>query len=194
MGSSKAISARWSNHRLLLADNRNPCRGLQAAWNKYGAESFRFDILSECAVSELEETEQIYVDTLKPELNMLTDVRKRYGAEMLARRAATTRARAALITHCPRGHPYDKGNTYINKKGKRICRACNAIRVAAIYASETPAQTEERLRRYRDYYLAHRVRLLETNRSNAAAHKIEKAAYDRARRDRLKREQAAQGI
>lgn len=27
-------------------------------------------------------------------------------------------------THCPRGHPYDKANTY-HHKGRRYCRACN---------------------------------------------------------------------
>ncbi len=34
------------------------------------------------------------------------------------------------ITHCPHGHTYDTKNTYINRKGKRICRACNQIRMA----------------------------------------------------------------
>jgi hypothetical protein len=27
-------------------------------------------------------------------------------------------------THCPQGHPYDEGNTYINPQGQRNCRAC----------------------------------------------------------------------
>lgn len=25
---------------------------------------------------------------------------------------------------CPRGHPYDSANTYINPKGWRLCRTC----------------------------------------------------------------------
>lgn len=29
-------------------------------------------------------------------------------------------------THCPQGHPYDEANTYINKQGKRECRACHS--------------------------------------------------------------------
>lgn len=28
-------------------------------------------------------------------------------------------------THCPKGHPYDEGNTYIHR-GKRFCRICRA--------------------------------------------------------------------
>lgn len=31
----------------------------------------------------------------------------------------------ARKTHCPRGHTYDEQNTYIDKKGKRQCRACH---------------------------------------------------------------------
>lgn len=27
-------------------------------------------------------------------------------------------------THCPAGHPYDDGNTYVNSKGWRSCRTC----------------------------------------------------------------------
>lgn len=28
------------------------------------------------------------------------------------------------LTHCPHGHPYDSENTYINKKGRKVCRTC----------------------------------------------------------------------
>lgn len=31
-------------------------------------------------------------------------------------------------THCPRGHEYNSTNTYINKRGGRICRTCNRER------------------------------------------------------------------
>lgn len=38
-------------------------------------------------------------------------------------------ARAArLKTHCPQGHPYDIANTWLDKYGKRHCRACNRDR------------------------------------------------------------------
>lgn len=33
-------------------------------------------------------------------------------------------AQFAAKTHCPRGHPYDIFNTYINRKGARVCREC----------------------------------------------------------------------
>ncbi len=29
------------------------------------------------------------------------------------------------LTHCPRGHPYDEDNTFINSRGTKICKICN---------------------------------------------------------------------
>lgn len=31
-------------------------------------------------------------------------------------------------THCPKGHPYDKANTYVSPAGHRKCRACTNAR------------------------------------------------------------------
>lgn len=39
-------------------------------------------------------------------------------------RGATIAAANAAKTHCPQGHPYDGGNTYVNPRGSRICRTC----------------------------------------------------------------------
>lgn len=29
---------------------------------------------------------------------------------------------------CPKGHPYDEDNTYLNPRGQRLCRACGRVR------------------------------------------------------------------
>lgn len=42
-------------------------------------------------------------------------------------------AKFATKTHCPRGHPYDMFNTYINRKGARVCRECNRERNRKLY-------------------------------------------------------------
>ncbi len=39
-------------------------------------------------------------------------------------RAVNLRRGKALITHCPQGHAYDEMNTYLDRAGKRHCRAC----------------------------------------------------------------------
>jgi hypothetical protein len=36
--------------------------------------------------------------------------------------------RSAAWTHCKHGHPFDETNTYVDKIGKRHCRACSAAR------------------------------------------------------------------
>lgn len=33
----------------------------------------------------------------------------------------------ARKTHCPRGHPYDEANTYRQRNGGRVCRACGRL-------------------------------------------------------------------
>lgn len=37
-------------------------------------------------------------------------------------------AQRAAITHCPRGHPYDSSNTYIDTLGHRQCKTCTIER------------------------------------------------------------------
>lgn len=39
-----------------------------------------------------------------------------------------TRRGAAVITHCPQGHPYEGGNLYVCPRGKRECRTCRRDR------------------------------------------------------------------
>lgn len=105
--------------------------------------------------------------------------------ESLAKRNASLRARAALITHCPKGHHYDETNTYRNKKGKRICKKCNAEKVSAIYASETPEQREKRRQRAKLYAASNEAQKIK-RQEYAASHKDQKREYDRLRRERLR--------
>ena len=45
VGSSKDIKNRHAAHRKLLRGNRHHCAHLQAAWNKYGEDCFKFEII-----------------------------------------------------------------------------------------------------------------------------------------------------
>lgn len=179
VGSSKRIHTRWGQHRYYLNAGKSNCRYLQHAWTRYGESAFHISVLEECQEDQLEVREQHYIDTLHPAFNSITDIKRRYGAEMLAKRAAALRARAAKITHCPKGHEYSEANTYRNKKGKRICRACNAERVSGVYAKETPEQRELRRQRTKNYYEANKEALSASMREYAAAHKEQKREYDR---------------
>jgi hypothetical protein len=43
--------------------------------------------------------------------------------------------RDAARTHCKRGHPFDDANTYLDSRGHRCCRACNALKARERYAA-----------------------------------------------------------
>ena len=49
----------------------------------------------------------------------------------------TITARAAATTNCPKGHLLVGGNLLISKDGRRKCRECDRIRVAANYEPTT---------------------------------------------------------
>lgn len=188
IGSSKAISSRWYQHRRLLAEGRHHSQFLQAAWMKHGEAAFRFFVIEDCDKSKLLELEQRYLDAFKPEFNVCKLARSRAGTkhrpEVLAHLRARAKELGALITHCPKGHEYDSANTYINAKGHRFCRKCNAERVSKVYASETPEQREARRKRTAHYAATNEVQR-QKRAQYAAAHKAQKAAYDRARKQRM---------
>jgi len=47
------------------------------------------------------------------------------------RRGNGATARNGRKTHCPAGHEYTDGNTYLARTGRRTCRSCTLARVKA---------------------------------------------------------------
>lgn len=72
IGSSTDIARRFNEHRSRLtgANHGNPI--LQRAWDKYGTDSFTFEVIEECTNDQqlLLEREQHYLDLLKPYLEV----------------------------------------------------------------------------------------------------------------------------
>ena len=62
-GSSKNIEKRWKTHLNQLRNKKHINTILQKAWNKYGEDNFSFEIVEECKLENLFETEQKYIDT-----------------------------------------------------------------------------------------------------------------------------------
>lgn len=64
IGSSNNITQRLSTHKkaLVLGKHKNP--KLQRAWNKYGAQQFKFEDIFECADCLLLTMEQLYIDAM----------------------------------------------------------------------------------------------------------------------------------
>ena len=68
-GSSKQIEKRFDRHKRELKNNIHINCILQRAWNKYGENNFLFEVVEECNINVLLETEQKYLD-LQPEYNI----------------------------------------------------------------------------------------------------------------------------
>lgn len=66
IGSSKDIDRRWREHTYSLEDNTHSNQKLQNAWNKYGRQNFKFEIIELCDERHQFEREQYYLDLYKP--------------------------------------------------------------------------------------------------------------------------------
>jgi len=62
IGASIDIHKRWDQHKYQLNLGNHHCIQLQRAWNKYDENFFTFSILGECQQSDLQVTEQYWID------------------------------------------------------------------------------------------------------------------------------------
>jgi len=66
IGSAINIDRRWKQHKSLLKEGKHHSEHLQSAWDKYGEQSFTFDLLEEVTnPQDLLEHEQVYLDYYK---------------------------------------------------------------------------------------------------------------------------------
>lgn len=70
IGSSKNLDERWRIHKVDLNRNQHYNRHLQASWNKYGSDKFKFEVIEYCELLILLEREQHYLNTLNPQYNL----------------------------------------------------------------------------------------------------------------------------
>lgn len=71
IGSSQDIEGRWLNHLYELRKNKHHSIHLQRAYNKHGEDNFKFSILARCPIEYLVKLEQWFLDSMKPEYNIL---------------------------------------------------------------------------------------------------------------------------
>jgi group I intron endonuclease len=64
-GSSNHIEKRWKGHKSKLRKGFHPNPHLQSSWNKYGENSFIFQVEEKLPVKKLQEVEQYYLDWCK---------------------------------------------------------------------------------------------------------------------------------
>ena len=69
IGSSKNIKKRWREHKCQSVWKNYPNKQLYKDMMKYGVDKFDFQILAEVEADKLKETEQKFIETLKPTYN-----------------------------------------------------------------------------------------------------------------------------
>ena len=69
IGSSKNVKQRCINHKCPSSWRRFPNNPLYLNMKRYGIDKFDFEILAEVEVGSLKETEQQFIETLKPTYN-----------------------------------------------------------------------------------------------------------------------------
>ena len=69
IGSSKNVKKRWACHKCQSTWNKCPNNQMYLDMQKYGVDKFEFEILAEIEPCSLKETEQKFIETLKPTYN-----------------------------------------------------------------------------------------------------------------------------
>lgn len=93
IGSSVDIYNRLHEHLHNLKNNKAHNNHLQAAWNKYGEESFQFEVLEYCEELARFQREQYYIDFIQPEYNLalfVTDSTDRILSEETKQKISNT--------------------------------------------------------------------------------------------------------
>ena len=104
IGSSKDVKSRWKNHKCPSTWNKCPNNPMYLDMLKYGVDKFEFDILCEVESEYLKETEQKFIETLKPTYN-------NYNAKGLN----IERQKEYMKEYNKEYHKYDKYKEYIKK-------------------------------------------------------------------------------
>ena len=132
IGSSKNLRQRLWEHRSLLRHNKHVNRHLQNAWNKYGEDNFEYSIIEYCNEENRIEREQFYVNKLKPEYNISTDIvelppntEKTRKQKSLTRRQRIATGEIA-ITHNKHVFAYYKDGSFVGE-WESIRKAAKAL-------------------------------------------------------------------
>lgn len=81
IGSAKDFHIRTLKHLNFLKHNKHHCKHLQAAWNKYGENNFKFELIERCEKEMLINREQYWIDKLNPAYNVALNAGNTLGTK-----------------------------------------------------------------------------------------------------------------
>ena len=71
IGSSKNVKKRWKEHKCPSKWKQHPNNPMYIDMKKYGIDKFEMQIIAEVEADKLKETEQQFIETLKPTYNQM---------------------------------------------------------------------------------------------------------------------------
>jgi group I intron endonuclease len=116
IGSAVNINRRWSEHKRKLSNNKHHSIHLQRAWNIYGEDNFKFEVLFNCSKEELIHYEQLYFGEFKPEYNIC----KVAGSPLGRKHSEQSKKKMSLILI---GHTRNKGIAHSEEHNAKISAA-----------------------------------------------------------------------
>lgn len=125
IGSAKNIKNRWYIHKSTLNKNKHENSYLQYAWNKYGKDNFKFEIIEEVDLDKLIEREQYYIN--------LYNVCDRNHGYNLAPNAGNTlgfkfsKESKFKMSQLKKGKPSVRGSYVMSKETKKKIGDANKI-------------------------------------------------------------------
>lgn len=104
VGSAIDIEYRWKQHRYVFKNNKHHNIFFQCAWNKHGAENFKFTILEETSEQLIRELETRYISkfgALNPKLgyNLISEGQLAVGNKNTKKWVCLINPEGELITH-----------------------------------------------------------------------------------------------
>lgn len=135
IGSAANFKKRWEQHRHLLTKGAHHSKHLQLAWNKYGEESFRFEVLHECLKENAVMFEQMYIDEHNPEYNMAPRAGSNLGLKL------SDESRAKISAALSKRIISDETRSKLSKpKSKEHKAKIRAARIGTKRSAETRAK------------------------------------------------------
>ena len=135
IGSSKDIKRRWANHKCLSKWNEHPNNPMYLDMKKYGLDKFDFQVIEEVESEYLKETEQKFIETLKPTYN--SNRAKGFDIERLKesnRKASRKYQKSAKYkkTHRKANNKYNNKPCYYNGETLTLCALYKRFRKAGV--------------------------------------------------------------
>jgi group I intron endonuclease len=148
VGSAVDFTRRTSWHKCRLNKNKHYNDYLQRAWNKYGEENFKFEIIEVLDKSCLIEREQHYLDTLKPEYNVSTSATGGNLGPEVGRKLSILK----------RGNRNNLGKKFSEEHKRKIGEANKGKRLGMKASEETKRKMSESGKRRKHFPLSEEIR------------------------------------